>query len=53
MADVNANIDIKIDSSNALTQLKALQRQISQFHTSISRSSEAAALAQRVYKKIF
>jgi TP901 family phage tail tape measure protein len=51
MADVNANIDIKIDSSNALTQLKALQRQISQFHTSISRSSEAAALAQRDLQK--
>jgi TP901 family phage tail tape measure protein len=51
MADVNANIGINIDSSNALTQLKALQRQISQFHTSISRSSEAAALAQRGLQK--
>ena len=51
MADVNANIDINIDSSNALTQLKALQRQISQFHTSISRSSEAAALAQKGLQK--
>ena len=51
MADVNANIDINIDSSNALAQLKALQRQISQFHTSISKSSEAAALAQRGLQK--
>ena len=51
MADVNANIGINIDSSNALAQLKALQRQISQFHTSISRSSEAAALAQRGLQK--
>jgi TP901 family phage tail tape measure protein len=51
MADVNANIDINIDSSNALAQLKALQRQISQFHTSISKSSEAAALAQRDLQK--
>jgi TP901 family phage tail tape measure protein len=51
MADVNANIDINIDSSNALAQLKALQRQISQFHTSIAKSSEAAALAQRGLQK--
>ena len=51
MADVNANIDINIDSSNALSQLKALQRQISQFHTSIAKSSEAAALAQRGLQK--
>jgi TP901 family phage tail tape measure protein len=51
MADVNANIDINIDSSNALAQLKALQRQISQFHTSIARSSEAAALAQKGLQK--
>jgi hypothetical protein len=53
MADVNANIDINIDSSNALSQLKALQRQISQFHTSIAKSSEAAALAQKGLQKIF
>ena len=47
MADVNASIGVNIDTSSALGQLKSLQRQISQFHTSISRSSEAAALAQR------
>ena len=51
MADVNANIDINIDSSNALAQLKSLQRQISQFHTSIAKSSEAAALAQKGLQK--
>jgi TP901 family phage tail tape measure protein len=51
MADVNANIDINIDSSNALAQLKALQRQISQFHTSIAKSSETAALAQKGLQK--
>ena len=51
MADVNANIGINIDSSNALAQLKALQRQISQFHTSIAKSSEAAALAQKGLQK--
>jgi TP901 family phage tail tape measure protein len=47
MADVNANIDINIDTSNALNQLKSLQRQISQFHTSVARSSETAAIGQR------
>jgi TP901 family phage tail tape measure protein len=51
MADVNANIDINIDSSAALAQLKSLQRQIAQFHTSIAKSSEAAALAQRGLQK--
>ena len=51
MADVNANIDINIDSSNAISQLKSLQRQISQFHTSIAKSSESAALAQRGLEK--
>lgn len=53
MAEVNANIDVNIDTSNALSQLKSLQRQISQFHTSISKSSEAAALAQRDLQKNF
>ena len=51
MADVNANIDINIDTSDALAQLKSLQRQISQFHTSIAKSSETAALAQRDLQK--
>jgi TP901 family phage tail tape measure protein len=51
MADVNANIDININSSNALAQLKSLQKQISQFHTSIAKSSESAALAQRGLQK--
>ncbi len=47
MADVNANIGVNIDTSEALAQLKTLQRQISQFHTSIVKSSETAALAQK------
>ena len=51
MADVNANIDINIDSSNAISQLKSLQRQISQFHTSIAKSSQTAATAQRDLEK--
>ncbi len=47
MADVNANIGVNIDTSEALAQLKSLQRQISQFNTSIVKSSETAALAQK------
>ena len=53
MADVNANIGVNIDSSAALAQLKALQRQISQFHTSVAKSSESASLAQRNLQKNF
>ena len=53
MADVNANIGVNIDTSNALAQLKALQRQISQFHSSIAKSSESAALAQRDLQRNF
>ena len=51
MSDVNANIGIDIDASGAISQLKSLQRQISQFHTSIAKSSEGAALAQRSLQK--
>ena len=53
MADVNANIGVNIDTSNALAQLKALQRQISQFHSSIAKSSETAGLAQRDLQRNF
>jgi TP901 family phage tail tape measure protein len=53
LADVNANIGVNIDTSAALAQLKSLQRQISQFHTSIAKSSESAALAQRDLQKNF
>ena len=50
MADVNANIGVNISTSNALAQLKNLQRQISDFHTSIARSSKAAAIAQKSFE---
>jgi TP901 family phage tail tape measure protein len=53
MADVNANIGVNIDTSAALAQLKDLQRQISQFHSSIAKSSEAAGLAQRDLQRNF
>ena len=53
MSDVNANIGVNIDTSAALDQLKSLQRQISLFHTSVAKSSEAAALAQRDLQRNF
>jgi TP901 family phage tail tape measure protein len=51
VADVNANIGVNIDASNALAQLKSLQRQLSQFHTSVAKSSAAAASAQAGFQK--
>ena len=53
MADVNAEINVNIDTSGALAQLKALQREISRFHASVAKSSDAAALAQRDLQKNF
>ena len=53
MADVNAEIGVSIDTSGALAQLKALQREISRFHTSVAKSSDTAALAQRDLQKNF
>ena len=53
MADVNANSGVNIDTSDALNQLKNLQRQISQFHQSVAKSSSAASIAQRDLQKNF
>ena len=53
MADVNAEIGVSIDTSSALAQLKSLQREIARFHTSVAKSSDAAALAQRDLQKNF
>lgn len=47
MSDVNANIGVHIDTSQALAELKSLQRQLATFYSSISKSSAAAANAQR------
>ena len=47
MADVNANIGIHIDSSAALAELKALQRQLATFHGAIAKNSAAAGAAQK------
>jgi TP901 family phage tail tape measure protein len=51
MSDVNANISIGIDTSNALAELKSLQRQISLFYTNIAKSSATASLATRDLQK--
>jgi len=53
MADVNANIGVSIDTSDALNQLKNLQKQISQFHQSVAKSSAQAAASQRDLQKNF
>ena len=47
MADIQSNIQVNIDASEALAQLKALQRQISTFHTSLAKNSAQAARAQQ------
>jgi len=51
MSDANANISVSIDTSAALAQLKELQRQISLFHTNVTKSTSAAALAQKDLQK--
>jgi len=43
MADVESNIHVNIDTSDALASLKLLQRQISAFHTQMSKSGAAAS----------
>jgi TP901 family phage tail tape measure protein len=47
MSDVNANIGVHIDTSQALAELKSLQRQLALFHTSVSKGSASAAAQQR------
>ena len=41
MADVESNIKVSIDTTEALAQLKNLQRQISAFHSSIAKTGAA------------
>ena len=47
MADVNANINIGIDTSNAAAQLKALETQLSEFNNRVISSNQRALAAQR------
>jgi TP901 family phage tail tape measure protein len=42
MADVQSNIKVSIDTTQALASIKNLQRQISAFHTSMAQSGAAA-----------
>jgi TP901 family phage tail tape measure protein len=44
MADINSEININIDTSSALNNIKALQRQISAFHTELTRGGAQANL---------
>jgi TP901 family phage tail tape measure protein len=43
MADIESNIHVNIDTSDALASLKLLQRQISAFHTQMAKSGTAAS----------
>ena len=47
MSDVNAIINIDINSSSALVNLKRLESQIDQFNRSVSTSNAAAAASQQ------
>lgn len=47
MADIQSNIDIRIDTSSALASIKLLQSQISAFNNSMARSSASASSAIR------
>ena len=42
MADVQSNIKVSIDTTEALASIKNLQRQISAFHTSMAKGGAAA-----------
>jgi hypothetical protein len=42
MADAQANINVNINTSQALSQIRMLQKQISMFHSSLSRGNAAA-----------
>ena len=43
MADVQSNINVNIDTSEALASIKSLQRQISAFHSQMAKSGAAAS----------
>jgi TP901 family phage tail tape measure protein len=49
--DVQSNIGINIDASNALASLKLLQQQISAFHTSLAKGSADAAAASNILQQ--
>lgn len=53
MADIQSNIDINVNTGEAISQLKALQRQISAFHTSMAKTGAAgAAVSQNMAQNL-
>jgi TP901 family phage tail tape measure protein len=53
MADVESNINVNIDTSNALAAIKRLQSEISAFHTSMARGgAQAAATSSQLQKEL-
>ena len=51
MADEYARIRVDVDTTAALANIKALQRQISTFHTSMAKGSADAATASRLLQQ--
>jgi hypothetical protein len=53
MADIQSNIQVNIDTSNALEQIKLLQSQISAFHTQMGKGgAQAAAQAAQLRQSL-
>jgi len=53
MADIQSNINVNIDTTNALASIKALQSQISAFHTSMAKGgAQAAASSAQLQQKL-
>ena len=53
MADIQSNIKVNIDTSNALEQIKLLQSQISAFHTQMAKGgAQAAAQAAQLRQSL-
>jgi len=53
MADIESNININVNTGEAISHLKALQRQISAFHTSMAKTGAAgAAVSQNMAQNL-
>jgi TP901 family phage tail tape measure protein len=57
MADAQANINVSVNTAEALSQIRALQRQISAFHTSMAQggalaNAESAKISQNLVNSI-
>ena len=51
MSDVNANIGVHIDTSAALTELKALQKQLALFYSNVAKGSAAKRTKPKIINK--